>query len=161
MPPPPPPLPPPPPPAASASPPPAPPGVAAGSAAAEPAPVARPLLNNAYLEGVLRSAGTLTLSSARASLAAAPHEACARSSAGWGALVGGLVGAHRLKQGGGAGAVARAGAAAAGFTFLTQFVLCRQQTFDAKLAMKLFAQQAAAADRGGGSGGGGGAAQPP
>ena len=118
---------------------------APASAAAE-----RPLFNSGYLEGVLRSLSSLTWASARASLAAAPHESCARTAGGWAALVGGLVGAHRLKQGGGPAAVARAAAAAAGFTFLTQFFLCRQQEFDTKVAMRLFVQRSAERDRAGG-----------
>jgi len=106
---------------------------------------------NGYFEGVARSAGSLTASSAASALAELPREACVRGAAGWALGVGGLVAAHRLKQGGGAAACARAAAAAGAFTFLSQFVLCRQQLMDTKVAMRLFAQRAAAAERGEGA----------
>lgn len=125
------------------------------SSPAAPPPV---LPDNAYLAGLMHSLSTLTLERLAEGAANAPHEPCAQKAFLWGSLVAALMGLHRYKQGGSPLRASRSGLLAFGFTFLSQFYVCRQNAFDSKVAMREFMarQQLGAAASGAPSPSGGG-----
>lgn len=95
---------------------------------------------NAYVEGLVRAAPSMTFEHIKAGLVNMPYDSCVRKSFYWGCGVGVLLGLHRFKQGGTVLRSIRSASLGLGFTFVTQFYFCRRQEFETKLAMRKFTE---------------------
>jgi hypothetical protein len=93
---------------------------------------------NAYVEGLVRTAPTLTYDHFKAAIINMPYDACVRKSFYWGCGVGALLGLHRFKQGGTVLRSIRSFSMGLGFTFITQFYFCRRNEFETKVALRKF-----------------------
>ncbi len=134
-----------------------------------PAPPAAPLpaappppAGSAYnVSALLASAPRASAGGLLPALSAAGESPCFRPAAAWAAVVGGLLGAHRLRVGGGARRAASDALLGWSATAGTQYFFCRRDEHDRRLALRAYYATQAALQAGRGADGEDDGAPPP
>jgi hypothetical protein len=119
------------------------------------APVPPPVVGSGYnLSAITNSWSSVTRTTLLDSLTSIPASPCFRPSIQWGIVVGGLLGAHKLRIGGGRASAAHDLIMGAAVTVGAQWYFCRREEHDKRLALRAYYETQSALQSGRGGVGG-------
>ena len=115
-------------------------------------PVPPPLVGSQYnMSSIANSWSSLTRTSLIESFTSIPASPCFRPSIQWGIVVGGLLGAHKLRVGGGRASAAHDLVFGAAATIGAQWYFCRREEHDKRLALRAYYETQSALQSGRGA----------